>query len=186
MQRFLFFKRVCFDVFIELIIHVISLSAWIHSPSMRVINEIIIILLFSIAYSTMHLLVFGRWLLCIDFMCMYLWFQESSTPLIQNNYTSLFCFDALFIITCSLELISLVRVWIIRNNIRSNSTYPLKYQKYNLRMKWGRVCLKQLSRPGTSNCIQHYLWDAINFPFPRYLLLPHKSTYTSFRMTALV
>ena len=41
---------------------------------------------------------------------------------------------------------------------------------------WGLVCQKQVSRAGTSNYIQLYLWVVITCPRPRSLRLAHKST----------
>ena len=47
----------------------------------------------------------------------------------------------------------------------------------------GIVCQKQISRAGTSNHIPQILWDVITCPCPWYLLLAHKFTCYSPRLT---
>ena len=38
---------------------------------------------------------------------------------------------------------------------------------------WGLLCQTQVSRTGTSNYIQRYLWDVFTCPCHKYLLLAH-------------
>ena len=51
---------------------------------------------------------------------------------------------------------------------------------------WRLVYQKQVSRAGTSNYIQQYLWDVITCPRPWYLLPVHRSSYQDLTQECLV